>query len=64
MLAVGPLGVVHDVVDGVLRLGTLRRQLRRIHGLVRSSTRDHRSVLGMPHAALLRPRIAAAGRLC
>ncbi|HYZ37337.1 MAG TPA: phosphatase domain-containing protein [Pseudonocardiaceae bacterium] len=49
MLAEGTLGVVYDV-DGVLRLGTLRRQLRRIRGLVRSSTRDHRSVLGMPHA--------------
>jgi hypothetical protein len=47
MLAEGTLGVVYDV-DGVLRLGTLQRQLRRIRGLVRSSTRDHRSVLGMP----------------
>jgi phosphatidate phosphatase APP1 len=45
----GRLGVVYDV-DGVLRLGTLGRQLRRIRGLVRSSARDHRSVLGMPHA--------------
>ncbi|MDQ3764295.1 MAG: DUF2183 domain-containing protein [Actinomycetota bacterium] len=49
VLTEGSLGVVYDV-DGVLRLGTLRRQLYRIRGLLSPSVRDRRSVLGMPHA--------------
>jgi hypothetical protein len=40
-------GVLFDV-DGVLRIGTPRRQLHRIRALLGSSPRDRRSVLGMP----------------
>jgi phosphatidate phosphatase APP1 len=43
-----PLGVIFDV-DGVLRLATLRRQLRRVRALLIRSTHDLRSVQGMPH---------------
>ncbi|SFO05395.1 PLD-like domain-containing protein [Pseudonocardia ammonioxydans] len=40
-------GVVFDI-DGVLRLATPRRQLRRLRALLRHSTHDLRSVQGMP----------------
>lgn len=42
------LGLLYDV-DGALRPGTLRRQRRRWRALVARSTRDRRSVSGMPH---------------
>ncbi|MGE2726080.1 phosphatase domain-containing protein [Mycolicibacterium pulveris] len=41
------LGVVYDV-DGVLRLASPRRQLRRLRAALRRSGRDRRSVLSMP----------------
>jgi hypothetical protein len=44
----GPaLGVVY-AVDGVLRVGTPRRQWRRLRGLLTRSPRDRCSLLGMP----------------
>ena len=40
-------GVLFDI-DGVLRIGTPRRQLHRLWALLGTSVRDRRSVLGMP----------------
>lgn len=42
------IGVVVDI-DGVLRLGTVSRQWRRVRARLRRSTTDRRSVFGMPH---------------
>jgi phosphatidate phosphatase APP1 len=40
------VGVIYDV-DGVLRLATVRRQLRRVRAMLARSTHDRRSVQGM-----------------
>ncbi|UUO01952.1 DUF2183 domain-containing protein [Mycolicibacterium novocastrense] len=43
-----PIGVIVDI-DGMLRLGTIARQWLRVRSRLRRSTKDRRSVFGMPH---------------